>query len=191
MPHKVGPFSHRSLVFPGDQRLSADERGHLHGQEEDRAQREEVFEEVIRPRENTALGLQLGVWEVSERSAMEEFLRLLSFQREFLSGDVKQIVKNPPHQNTRKDSWLGVRTNGEGKRVCIREHPKSRHQKYDFTGDRLWEETWSQWRLTIALACVGQKKMVVCDLREGRRSTLLPAIWLDGVHVVRDPLKRA
>ena len=46
-----------------------------------------------------------------------------------------------------------------------------------FTGDQLWEETWSQWRLTIAWAAVGQKKTVICDWREGRRSTHLPYGW--------------
>ena len=56
----------------------------------------------------TPEGLQLGSWEISERTTMEEFLRLPSFQNEFLSGGVKQVVKNMPHQNTRKDTWLGV-----------------------------------------------------------------------------------
>ena len=154
---------------------------------------EEVFEEVIQPRQSTKAdreaqqdkrtfellmagtpeGLQLGVWEI-EGTTMEEFLRLPPFQKEFLSGGIKNEVNRPPHQNTRKDTWVDVKTNAEGKRVAIREHPNSRRQKYDFTGDRLWEETWSQWRLTIAWAAVGKKKMVICDLREGCRSTHLP-----------------
>lgn len=190
-----------TIHLPGDPRPRADGQGHLPERREKQALEEEVFEEVIVPKENTAAsssgpiagnhdrrtfellmggtpeGLQLGSWEISERTTMEEFLRLPSFQNEFLSGGVKQVVKNMPHQNTRKDTWLGVWTNAEGKRVVIREHPNSRRQKYDFTGDQLWEETWSQWRLTIAWAAVGQKKTVICDWREGRRSTHLPYGW--------------
>lgn len=112
---------------------------------------DEAFEEVIRPRldskaareaqedkrtfellmARTPEGLQLGVWEISEGATMEEFLRLPSFQKEFLLGGIKNEVNKPPHQNTRKDTWVDVKSNAEGKRVAIREHPNSRRQKYE------------------------------------------------------------